>query len=110
MTKGDVAAALDLAASPSEVDAAAHLSLLLFDVAGCNHGFVERGRAWPSLHDLVARARARVGGYPDSWTAAAERHRQLDAAAAEQRRREARELREECRAQQDRIGLANASP
>lgn len=64
-SKADVAFALDLATSPGEVDAAAWLSLLLFDVAGCNNGFTEHDREWPPLHKLVCAARIRVHGYPD---------------------------------------------
>lgn len=64
-TRADVAFALELAETPVEVDQAAHLSLVLFDVSGCQQPFVERDRSWMSLHQLVIAARTRVHGYPE---------------------------------------------
>lgn len=95
MTRADVAIALEFAQTPDEVDAAAHLSLLLFTVAGCNDPFTERGRTWPALHRLVNQARGRVRGFPESMAQLAEQHRLMSEAATAQRRREAREARAE---------------
>lgn len=66
-TKADIAVALEFATTPAEVDAAAWLSLLLFDVAGCNDPFDEHARTWPALHDQVHAARSRVRGFPEQY-------------------------------------------
>lgn len=93
-TKADVAFALELATTVAEVDAAAHLSLVLFGVAGCNDGFAEHGRTWLSLHQLVVAARGRVGGgFVDAFSRkVAQRQDELLADALEQRTRERREV------------------
>lgn len=63
VTRADVAAALLVAADEAEVDAASHLSLLLFGVAGCAQPFHEHARTWPALADLTHGARGRVGAF-----------------------------------------------
>lgn len=109
-TKADIAFALDLATSPSEVDAAAWLSLLLFDVAGCAKPFTEHGRQWPPLSKLVYLARGRVDGFPDSLREASERANAMSTAAREQRKAENKAARAEREAQIERLGFNNANP
>lgn len=108
-TKADVAFALELATTPAEVDQAAHLSLVLFTVAGCNDGFTDRGRTWRSLHQLVIAARTRVHGYP-----ANERLRNLALAhreaGARARKQGFREIREERDRRVAAIGFNAATP
>lgn len=106
----DVAFALNLAASPAEVDAAAWLSLLLFGVAGCRVPFTARGRTWASLHDLVCRARTRVDGYPEEVRRRAEAHDRLSLDARDQRIRDAREVRQDRERRIERLGINNAEP
>lgn len=62
LTRADVAFALLLAETPDEVDAAAHLSLALFEVAGCAEQFAEHGTSWLSLSELVGKVRQKVCG------------------------------------------------
>jgi hypothetical protein len=110
LTKADVAVALELATTPAEVDAAAHLSLVLFDVAGTLQPFTEHRRQWPALQQLVHRSRVRVHGFPESHYVARERADAQTAAARElaiARRREAKAERE---ARIARLGVTNAQP
>lgn len=110
LTKGDVAVALELAVTPEEVDAAAHLSLALFDVAGTLATFTDRGRDWPPLHDLVIAARTRVHGYPDSRYTARERDAAQSAAGRELAIARAREAKADREARITRIGVRNVQP
>lgn len=109
-TATDLAIALQLAQTPAEVDAAAHLSLVLFDVAGTLQPVTDRGRAWPALHHLVHDARTRVHGFPESLYRDRERDAVVSAAAREAgaaRRKEARADRE---ARVNRLGFAHTHP
>lgn len=110
-TKADVAFALELAATVAEVDAAAHLSLVLFGVAGCNDGFTEHGRDWVSLHQLVFRHRGRVGAFntPEA-IAAADRDRIASENAAQQRASERKQMWREREDRIARLGFNNAVP
>lgn len=109
-TKADVAFALKAAATPDEVTAAAHLSLLLFGVAGTQARFTEHSRIWPPLHDLVVAARTRVEGYPEARYAAIARAEAQTAAAREAAIARRREIRAENEARIARLGITNAKP
>lgn len=107
-SKADVAFALQVAQTPAEVDAAAHLSLVLFDVAGALAPFTDHGRDWPPLQQLIHEARHRVDGFPASLRESAERMDQLSAAAAARRHANAIAARQEREARVARIGFNNA--
>lgn len=109
-TKADLGLALELAQTPAEVDQAAHLSLVLFDVAGTMTVFRHRGRFWPSLHQLTFQARRRVDGFAPQARALSERMNAIaeDAAAIEKRRRTAAHNEREARIH--RVGFSNAIP
>ena len=109
-TKGDVALALELATTPAEVASAAWLSLLLFDVAGCNDPVTEHGRTWPSLHDLVYRARSRVRGFPETYYADAELQRAGAEAAKTARIAAARDIQKDRERRIDALGFDAATP
>lgn len=106
-TKADVAFALELATTPAEVDAAAWVSLLLFGVAGTRVPFTEHDRDYPALHDLVCRARARVGGYPD---APIQERADRSAAATAQRAAERRQMHADREERIARLGMNVAEP
>lgn len=94
-----------------EVDAAAHLGLLLFGVLGCRDRFTERGRRWPSLTDLTAAARGRLGGFDSEYSRRLEAKVREDTEAATAARRANR--RASWRDREDRIerlGITNAVP
>ncbi len=109
-THADVAFALAIANTPDEVDAAAHLSLIVTDVAGTLTPFTERGREYQPLHQLVALARHRVNGLHGTTNADmnyalddyAERGRQI-------RRAELKAIRAARDARIERIGFTNAT-
>lgn len=108
-SKADLAFALTMARTPAEVDAAAHLTLALFDVAGTLVPFTDHGREFAPLHRHVLVARGRVHGFPDSLYQSRERAAALSAAGRElaiARRKEARADRE---ARIERLGLTNAT-
>jgi len=109
-SKADLAFALELATTPAEVDQAAHIGLVMFDVAGTMRPFDEHGRTWPSLHHCVMRARHRVDGFAPQARATSER---LNALSEEARDRAARQRaadRRERDARIERIGFTNAYP
>lgn len=108
LTKADVAFALELARTPAEVDAAAHLSLVLFDVAGTVVPFTARGRGWPPLHDLVVTARGRVAGFP-SREGERERLDAISAAAQARRQAERAEVYADRESRIARLGFTNAT-
>lgn len=109
-TPADVAFALELASTPGEVDAAAHLSLVLFDVAGTQSPFTEHGRAWPSLQELVHTARRRVDGFPPSLRETSERLNEITAAATRRRKAEAKAAAQARDTRIARVGINNAEP
>lgn len=108
-TKADIAFALELARTPDEVDAAAHLSLVLFNVAGCRTGFTEHGIEWPALTVLVGKARARVHGFDPSYYRRAE----VAAAASEEATRKGKAQRKQSWNEREerirRLGFTNAT-
>jgi hypothetical protein len=109
MEKADLAIALEMASTPAEVDAAAHLTLVLFDVAGAAVPFTDdRGRAWPALHRLVMDARGRVHGFPDSSYQSIEDGQKLGEEARREAIRRRREIYTEREARIARIGFVNA--
>ena len=110
-TKADVAFALQVAQTPAEVDAAAHLSLVLFGVAAALAPFTDdRGRAWRSLQLLTHEARHRVHGFPETLAQTARRMNAISANAADARRREAIAARAERDRRIEQIGITNVSP
>jgi len=106
----DLAFALTMATTPAEVDAAAHLTLALFDVAGTLAGFTDHGRNWRPLHAHVVDARTRVHGYPDSHYRAMERADAQTAAARDQAVARRREIHADNEARIARLGIATAKP
>jgi hypothetical protein len=110
-TKADVAFALEVATTPAEVDAAAHLTLVLFGVPGAAVPFTDdRGRAWPALHQLVMDARGRVHGFPESTYQSVEDGQALGAEARRQAIRRRRDIYAEREAVIARVGISNAKP
>lgn len=109
-TRADVALALEVATTPAEVDAAAHLSLALFGVAGALQRFTEHDRDWPPLQQLVHEARHRVDGFPASLRASAERFNAILAASAARRHADAIAARQEREARIKRLGITNVQP
>lgn len=91
-TAHDLVFALKAAETPAEVDAAAHLTLALFDVPKAAVPHPATGR---SLTDEVRAARTRVHGWPESVYTAAERLNDLSVAAADARRARAKEARDD---------------
>lgn len=82
-TAHDLVFALKVAETPAEVDAAAHLTLALFDVPKAARPNPTTGR---SLTDEVRAARTRVHGWPESVYRSAERLNDLSVAAADARK------------------------
>lgn len=109
-TKADIGFALQVANTPAEVDAAAWLSLLLFEAAGCTDGFVQHGRSWDSLHTLVAAARRRVGGYPDRYRDQGDRSNAIALSVREIRKAENKAAWEERQNRIRRLGINIAEP
>lgn len=107
-TRADVAFALEVAETPEEVDAAAHLSLCLFDVAGTFNPFTEHGRDYIPLHNQVVHARHRVRGFHgDSAEKTAAFLNTLSENATAQRRREAVAARRADDERIERLGFNN---
>lgn len=107
-SKADLAFALAAAETPAEVDAVAHLSLLLFEVAGCSVPFTDRGRT-ASLLDLVAAARTRVDGWPAERRNASVRFNDALDDARARRRSQAIAAREERDRRIAQLGFVNAT-
>lgn len=108
LDQADVAAALLMATTPAEADAAAHLSLALFGVADTLHLVTARGRTWPPLAQLVHQARERVHGFPESLYVARDRADAQTAAAREVGIARAKEIRADREARIERLGFTNA--
>lgn len=109
-TRADVALMLEVASTPGEVDAAAHLSLVLFGVAGALQRFTEHDRDWPPLQELIHEARHRVDGFPTSLRESAERMNQISAAAAARRHTDAVAARQDREARIKRLGISHVKP
>lgn len=92
-TPRDVAFALELATTPAEVDAAAHLSLALFDSAAVA---AKAAPVWAGLNlaALVHRHRQRVGGFAEYQARSAELRALAEASAIARRKADAAERRD----------------
>lgn len=100
VTGRQLVAALNDATTETDVDEAAHLTLLLYGVAGCRQPDPRTGR---SLHDHVTRTRRR-------FLPADDRLAELRADAEHQRRARRQEIHEDREARIARLGIRNAKP
>lgn len=90
LTRADLAVQLLVAETPDEVDAVAHLSLALFDVAGCSVSFTEHCADWVALNQLVGKVRTRIAGPTAHQRRMAERFNAFNEAGRAVRSRERR--------------------
>lgn len=106
-TPADVALALEFSTTAAEVDAAAHLSLVLFGHAGCTTPVhLPDGRTLPPLHQLVKRHRGRFV----ERSAADVAFDELVRSGYAQRKAERIQAKHEREARIQRLGMNNAKP
>ena len=108
-TPADVAFAIKAAQCPCELDAAGHLSLVLFGVAATRKPFTERGRVWPSLVSLLSWARGRLGGLDPTAYRLKDLENQAREEATARRRSASRAARDEREERIRQLGYLNAT-